>query len=582
MKNIEHILKKCETREEQLDLIKDSINSLNVLLKEYEIDIEELKLNVKVFGERVKGILNDCDDNSFYYLENNYKPGTEDIRWKTEGVFKTKVALFDRIESFMDRIWEYSEEDVWECMWWEITKYKQSNGYEKLYTVYLSADKELIGIGFEQNNLNLLNEDEMKICEEYTNRFGMNKSVIILFPFVAGDMVRLNFSPYSSQIKSLVYSGFRDYFVGIHPQNGYTLKRIHNHLSDEYSAKIGFPEQHIVKTFSSDDLSLRMISAFLTEKPEYFLVEEHRSNENLNSLYLMLQDDKACITPELKERYPLNEYNKLYSNFKSHFENYFASPLKEDELYFLYLRKRDDNSDAIAHDTYRTFEAVYEYIQEQRYSRNYKEEEIWWKIERKKRIDNEYRTMSFLDLNIDDEYRTMSCLNLNIEGEPLSFNISSSFKNCVRDELSELLLSYLPIFELNDKSVIIDIPFEIGDIIRINIQPEGYDDYAIYLGELKVDNKKTHAGLIYSWRNENKFKVAPLSHLDFKYDEKYALYPFMEVAYSTGNHILPSSFSPIIKLHPELGEELLKMSKNLDPRGEDEIEKFMTWYYYRK
>jgi len=89
-------------------------------------------------------MLTDCDEDSFYFIENRYKADTEDTTWKTEGVHRTRVGLEDTIEWILDRLWKYGEIDDDECMWWEITKYVNADGYKKLYKIYLASNRTLL------------------------------------------------------------------------------------------------------------------------------------------------------------------------------------------------------------------------------------------------------------------------------------------------------------------------------------------------------------------------------------------------------------------------------------------------------
>lgn len=148
------------SKEEFASTIERDIEKLKSLLNQKIMNVEKYSDSIKDFEKKVEDLITNCDDNSVYYLENKYRAGTEDTSCQTEGIFKSKIALEVRIESFMDRIWEYTEEDVCECMWWEITKYVDSEGYKKLYTIYLSADKKPIRLEFENDNKHLLNIDE--------------------------------------------------------------------------------------------------------------------------------------------------------------------------------------------------------------------------------------------------------------------------------------------------------------------------------------------------------------------------------------------------------------------------------------
>ena len=91
---------------------------------------------------------------------------------------------------------------------------------------------------------------------------------------------------------------------------------------------------------------------------------------------------------------------------------------------------------------------------------------------------------------------------------------------------------------------------------------------------------------MYAWRSKGILSVEGLTHLDFKTEEKYSLYPFISKSDSIGNSMLSKRHARTLKLHPELACVLLKTSKS-EPRyygnREEfyvgEIEKILNEYY---
>lgn len=562
------------TDDERIEGIKTSIEKLNTALKDYTVDIDTYKSQIRSFDEKVKSMLTDCDEDSFYFIENRYKADTEDTTWKTEGVHRTKVGLEDTIEWILDRLWKYGEIDDDECMWWEITKYVNADGYKKLYKIYLASNRTLLGLDFEKENLKLLNDDEKEIYNEFVANFSKKKTKTVVMPYLAGDIVKIDYTPYKNNEPDwLVYSGYKDYFVATGPKQVFYLTKITDYNPIVEFKRFSFPEKQLFKVHSSEDLSLRLLSGFLRENPEYFKREEYRNESRLYWLYSELMDGTIDFIPKFKNKMTLEEYKINHIKFMNHFENCFAAPLDEDELYFVCLRDNKDEGQIINDSTFGSFDKLYEYILLERFERKLEEKPYWWQIERKKMIGN--------------AYKTIMTYNVDIYGKALSVFVDEFFCQESKDKINELVFAYLPMVQMNGGEYSVELPFKIGDIICVDIYPEGYRDCVIYLGEVEIKKGKTEpACLMYAWRSKGIFSVEGLTHLDFKPEDKYSLYPFMEKTDYITNSMLSERHARTLKIHPELVNELLEISRNepkyygqRDEFYEGEIRKFLDEYY---
>lgn len=561
------------TDAERIEGIKATIEKLNTALEEYSVDINAYKSQIRNFDKKVKTMLTDCDKDSFYFIENRYKADTEDTTWKTEGVHRTRVGLEDTIEWILDRLWKYGEVDD-ECMWWEITKYVNADGYKKLYKIYLASNRTLLGLDFENENLKLLNNDEKEVYNEFVANFSNKKTKTVVMPYLAGDIVKIDYTPYKNNEPDwLVYSGYKDYFVATGPKQVFYLTKITDYNPIVEFKKFSFPEKQLFKVHSSEDLSLRIISGFLRENPEYFKNEEHRNESRLYWLYSKLMDGSMDFIPKIKNKMTLEEYKINYLKFINHFENYFAAPLDENELYFVCLRDNKDKGQMINDSTFGSFEKLYEYILMERYERKLEDKPYWWQIERKKMIGN--------------DYKTIMTYNVDIYGKALSAFVDEFFYQESKDNINELVMAYLPMIKMNTGEYSVELPFKVGDIIHVDIQPEGYKDCVIYLGELEIQKGKAEpACLMYAWRSKGIFSVEGLTHLDFKPEHKYSLYPFMDKADDITNSMLSKRHARTLKIHPELVNKLLEISRS-EPKYygerkefyEGEIIKFLDEYY---
>lgn len=66
--------------------------------------------------------------------------------------------------------------------------------------------------------LEFLNNNEREVYNEFVKSFSSKKTRTVIFPFEAGDIVKVDYTPYKKESNWLVYSGYKDYFVATGPR----------------------------------------------------------------------------------------------------------------------------------------------------------------------------------------------------------------------------------------------------------------------------------------------------------------------------------------------------------------------------
>ena len=259
--------------------------------------------------------------------------------------------------------------------------------------------------------------------------------------------------------------------------------------------------------------------------------------------------------------------------------NEFSSILQFDELYHIQAVDKDG-------EIYSNGELFNSYTELQKYI-NYEKHNImgewpeakwYWKIERQKKIDNQYTTI-------------MECI-VDEKSEVVDFNLGDCFSDVKENHKLYQSMKYVNLKSDNfaefspydlfsddtaeSDGANVELPFEIGDIIYIDKSPVKEPFHVVYIGKRKFYGATIHYCLRRREWGDYKLTAEHLSHpFSFEKDGN-SYYPFMKkVNTSTDESLNKASF--VLKNAPELVSKIDRTGVSCS--DDDKLDRMLTEQY---
>ena len=535
-----------------------------------------------------KEFLNNTKENGFFIVRNRF---SEYIVVDDDLLYMHPFDKIDKAFEYIKRVQDGIPPKQKELMWWDISWHEiVGEEYKWIYTVYVNSNTEINYLFTNSDLHDKLNAKQHQVILWF-NTMRSGESITkkrVNMPYSAGDIIKVDKKPFEPNCEYAVYTGYEN--------TGITDGR-HDELTGLYYfsffcwthqfERLLLRPEAIQVVDSCDSPLIMKLSEFFKKNPDYYgnLKAEHTSNywdftKKINDLgRMVLTDDEKISLGKIDRDVTLDKYIYNVNIIKDMFMNEFSTILQFDELYHIQAVDKDG-------EIYSNGELFNSYTELQKYI-NYEKRNImgewpeakwYWKIERQKKIDNQYTTI--MECKVDEK------------SEVIDFNLGDCFSDVKENHKLYQSMKYVNLksdsfaeFSAYDlfsddtaesDGANIELPFQIGDIIYIDKSPVKEPFYVVYIGKRKSYDTTIHYCLRRREWGDYKLTAEHLSHpFSFEKDGN-SYFPFMKKVNTSDDESLNKA-SYVLKKSPEL---VLKIDRTgVSCSDDDKLDRMLTEQY---
>lgn len=581
------------TEEERIIAMQIFKNKLDDFFKEATYSYDEYKEERREMLKSLETAFMTDDLLSGFYMVRTHL--SEDSSDKSVVLFEHPFKRFSEAIEYINMIQREHycsyDEGTYELMWWEITRYEEyDNDYVRFCSVLLDGFLDIIHFSKNYDYEEKYTSEQKQAIAWYEKlQFGRSKyEKAVLYPFAVGDIIRMDNRPIEDGFSYMVYTGYKNEMI---EEDKYdNIIDIHYFSFFKDSSKfyriLHKPEDFEVVEDCPNVLIMKM-SEFLKNNPEAYcdLKSEGCSDywefdKKVNSwAKKILTDQEKLLLSKIDNDMTLERYIDNVNMIKENFMKEFSAELQLDEVYYI----QAINSQGEFCTDRRLFHS---YIELKNHM-NHENQKIlvqqpdmqwFWNVERQKKIDNKYTPI--MDCKIDTADKVVD-FNLGDCFTDVTENYmlyqAMRFVNLKSDSFAEYTPSDLfSNATAEGDGANIELPFEIGDIIRIDKAPVKEPFFVVYLGKRRSYETTIHYCLRRREWGDYKLTADHLSHpFTFEKDGN-SYFPFMKKVDTSDDEALNKA-SLVLKQCPEL---VLKIDRTgVSCSDDDKLDKMLTEQY---